>query len=57
MKIHTPKLEAVHLRDNRWAVRPVGCLGTCGWINGVPWTVCYVNARSEAQAVRAASYR
>jgi hypothetical protein len=35
------KLEATRLR-NCWALRPVGALGTCGWINGVPWTVQYV---------------
>ena len=34
-------LEATRLR-NCWALRPVGALGTCGWINGVAWTVQYV---------------
>lgn len=47
-----PPLEATYLRGNRWAVRPKGNLGTCGWINGIPWTVRYVNARSAEEAVR-----
>ncbi len=44
------KHEAVHLRDNRYAVSPVGQLGTCGFYP-VPWTVIYVNARSEQEAL------
>lgn len=47
-----PDLEAVRLRDNLWAVRPIGALGTCGWINGKPWTVKYVRADSEGDALR-----
>lgn len=47
------ELEADHLRDSRYAVRPKGQLGTCGW-HPVPWTVAYVNARSEADAVKKA---
>jgi len=35
------KMYATRLR-NCWAIRPVGALGTCGWINGKPWTVQYV---------------
>ena len=50
-------MEATHLRDNRWAVRPIGCLGTCGWRNGVAWTVIYVTARSAEEAVRKAARR
>ena len=34
------KYEATRLRTC-WAIRPAGCLGTCGWINGRPWTVEY----------------
>ena len=46
-------LEAVHLRNNRYAVRPRGQLGTCGfWPQA--WTVVYVTARSESEAVRKA---
>jgi len=45
--------EATHLRGNRWAVRPLGQLGTCGW-HPVPWTVQYINARSADEAVRKA---
>lgn len=52
------ELEATHLRDNRYAVRPKGCLGTCGWISykdaSIPWTVIYVNARNETEALRKA---
>ena len=47
------KLEAIHLRANRWAVRPQGQLGTCGWYPE-PWNVVYVNARSAADAIRKA---
>jgi len=45
--------EATHLRDNRWAVRPQGQLGTCGWYP-VPWQVQYVTARSAEAALRKA---
>lgn len=48
------KYEATHLRDKRWAVRPVGALGTCGWINGVGWNVIYVTARTADEALRKA---
>ena len=27
--------------NNGWAIRPEGAMGTCGWINGVPWQVVY----------------
>lgn len=50
-------LEATHLRGRLYAVRPRGALGTCGWINGRPWTVQYVTARDAAHAVRIASER
>jgi hypothetical protein len=36
------KLEATKLRKG-WAIRPEGCLGTCGWIESKPWTVKYVS--------------
>lgn len=53
------ELEAIHLRDNRYAVRPKGCLGTCGWISykdaSIPWTVTYVNARNADEALRKAA--
>ena len=32
---------ATRLRDC-WAIRPKGVCGTCGWVNGVAWTVKYV---------------
>lgn len=46
--------EATHLRDNRYAVRPAGAVGTCGW-TPVPWIVVYVNARSVNEALRKAA--
>ncbi len=45
---------ATLLRSGRYAVRPIGAIGTCGWINGKPWTVIYVNARSASEALRKA---
>lgn len=51
-KVHT-ELEAIQLRSGKWAVRPVGQLGTCGWYPE-PWTIQYVSARSEAEAIRVA---
>ena len=52
------KYEATHLRGTRWAIRPEGALGTCGWINGEAWTVDYVNARTEREALaKADRYR
>ena len=51
------KLEATHLRDRRYAVRPEGAVGTCGWIDGQPWQVIYVTAASPEQAVARAQKR
>ena len=51
------KLEATELRGGKYAVRPEGCLGTCGWHNGVPWTVFYTKARSKEDAIRRAMQR
>lgn len=45
---------AEHMRDNRWVVRPAGALGTCGWINGIPWSAIFVNASNASQALRKA---
>lgn len=47
------KYEADHLRGNRWAVRPEGQLGTCGFYPKA-WQIVYVNARSESDALRKA---
>lgn len=47
------ELEATHLRGNRYAVRPKGALGTHGW-HPEPWTVEYVNARNESEAIEKA---
>jgi hypothetical protein len=44
---------AVRLRSGKWAVRPKGQLGTCGWYP-YPWNVVYVTARNEQEAIRKA---
>ncbi len=44
------KLEATHLKGRRYAVKPAGQLGTCGFYPEA-WIICYVNANSAAQAV------
>lgn len=44
-------LEATHLRDNRYAVRPRDVCGTCGWIDNRAWSVIYVNARTPDEAI------
>jgi hypothetical protein len=44
------KLEATYLRDNLWAVRPEGQLGTCGW-SPRAWTVAYVRATNPLNAI------
>jgi len=50
------KLVAHHLRDNRYAVQPEHGLGTMGW-SPVPWTVCFIRARSADDALRKAKLR
>ena len=45
-----PKMEATLVTAGRWAVRPEGQLGTCGF-HPVPWQVEYVDAASAAHAV------
>lgn len=44
------ELQATLLRDNTYAVRPKDQLGTCGWYPK-PWTVVYVKAKNEQQAI------
>ena len=48
------KWQAERLRGNRWVVHPEGTLGTCGWIQGKPWSVVFVTARSATKALRKA---
>lgn len=48
---HVFEYEATSLGGRRYAVRPKGCLGTCGWHAGVAWTVIYVNADSPSRAI------
>ncbi len=48
------ELEATHLRDNRWCVRPKGQLGTCGY-HPRAWTACFVTARSAREAIAKAA--
>jgi len=49
--LYTGGLEATHLGGRRWAVRPKGQLGTCGW-HPVSWDVIYVEAGTAAEAIR-----
>jgi len=44
------KMEATHLRGNRWAIRTAGQLGTCGSFPFL-WTVRYVTAGSAEEAM------
>jgi hypothetical protein len=44
-----PKLSATSMGRSRYAVRPEGQLGTCGF-HPAPWTVVYVTARSPIHA-------
>lgn len=46
--------EATKLRNNRFAVRPVGQLGTMGY-HPYPWQAVYVKATHEAEALRKAA--
>jgi len=50
------QLEATPLRGNRWAVRPINRLGTCGWIKGQAWSVIYVTAKTQQEALRKGNY-
>ena len=47
------ELEATELNGNRYAVRPKGQLGTCGFYPKA-WTVIYVTAGSKVDAIRRA---
>ena len=40
--------ETIQLR-NSVVVRPTGCLGTCGWINGVGWEAKFFTTLKAAQ--------
>lgn len=48
------EMEATELRNNRWAVRPKGALGTHGF-SPYPYEVIYVTASSAEEAVRLAA--
>ena len=52
-----PPHQAMHLRGSTYAVRPMGCAGTCGWVNGRAWTVIYVSARNATEAVQKALWQ
>lgn len=41
------KYEATQLTKSV-CVRPVGCLGTCGWINGKPWQATFFPSMAKA---------
>lgn len=47
------RLHATPLTRNRYAVRPAGQLGTHGWYP-FPWSVVYVMAATESEAIRKA---
>jgi len=46
-------LEATHLKGRRYAVSPLGQLGTCGYYP-TAWTVQFINAASPEDAIRKA---
>ena len=35
---------------NGWLARPVGVLGTVGWINGIPWSAVPFDTEGQADA-------
>lgn len=39
------------LNGNRYIIRPEGTLGTCGWIDGKPWSAQFVTGLRKAQRV------
>jgi hypothetical protein len=45
------KYDATEIRPGRYAVRPAGQLGTCGYFP-VAWSVRYVNAPTADAALR-----
>jgi len=47
------KYEADKLSGNRWAVRPEGQCGTCGFYPK-PWQVVFVTAATVSEALRKA---
>lgn len=51
-----PDLTATPLHPRRWAVRPAGQLGTCGWFPR-PWAAVFVSAPTPADAIRRALKR
>lgn len=54
-KLKKVVLVAERLRGNKWSISPANQLGTCGYWP-YAWTVEYVNARSEQEALRKATY-
>jgi hypothetical protein len=55
MNLNKTKLVAVSIAratcKQRWAVRPIDQLGTCGWVCGSHWEVVYVTAATAEEAV------
>lgn len=47
----TLELVAEHLRGTAWVVRPKGCTGMAGWIDGKAWSAHFVQARSSVEAI------
>ena len=57
-----PELEAIALLEHTpskacWCIRPKGCLGTCGWINGKAWKAVYIKAKTPEKAILKAENR
>jgi len=46
------QFDATPLRGGTYAIRPVGALGTCGWVNGEPWTVRYLRRPPRGIPIR-----
>ena len=58
LQVPVPKqpleLTVEKLKPGHYAVRPQGALGTCGWIDGVAWSVQFIDAPNAAAALRKA---
>lgn len=52
-KANSMHLDAIPIGFDRWAVRPTGQLGTCGF-RPYPWSVVYVKAHDASSAIKAA---
>jgi hypothetical protein len=46
--IYTPRLQALFVRDKKWAKGEVGCLDFDFWVNGQDWKLKNVRINSQA---------